>query len=84
MNTKTILEICAVVIMFGGTAAVFAERFIHKKSIGTRIIQFLAVLLIAPIIFILALEGILNTETVAALLGSLIGYVYILSKEKDE
>lgn len=84
MNIKVILELGAVIIMIGGTIAVFAERFIHGKAIGVRIIQFLAILLLIPTILILALENILNTETVAALLGALIGYIYVLSKEKDE
>lgn len=83
MNIKTILELGACIIMIGGTIAVFAERFIHKKSFGIRVIQFLAMLLIIPTIIILALENILNTETIAALLGALIGYIYVLAKEKD-
>jgi hypothetical protein len=83
-NTKAILELGAGIIMIGGTIAVFVERFIHNKAIGVRIIQFLAILLLVPTILILALENILNTETISALLGALIGYIYVLSKEKDE
>jgi hypothetical protein len=83
MNVKEILEIGAGIIMIGGTIAVFVERFVHKKAIGVRVIQFLAVLLLIPTILILALENILNTETIAALLGALAGYIYVLAKEKD-
>lgn len=81
---KTIIELGAGFIMIGGTIAVFAERFIHNKAIGVRAIQFLTIILLIPAILILALENILNTETVSALLGALIGYIYVLSKEKDE
>ena len=84
MDIKTIVELGACIIMVGGTIAVFVERFIHNKTIGVRVIQFQAILLLIPAILILALENILNTETISVLLGALIGYIYVLSKEKDE
>ena len=38
-------------------------------------IQFLAVVFVVPAIIILALEGVLGTESTAALLGAIVGYV---------
>ncbi len=84
MDIKIIVELGAIIIMVGGTVAVFVERFVHKKAIGIRVIQFLALILLTPAILILALEHILNTETISALIGAMIGYVYVLSKGKDE
>ena len=84
MDVRMIIELGAGLVMVGGTIAVFAERFIHKKAIGIRVIQILSLILIAPLILILALERILNTETISALLGAMIGYIYVLSKGKDE
>jgi len=46
-----------------------------KRGIGARTIQFAAVILIVPGIFILALERVLPSDTVGALLGALTGYL---------
>jgi F0F1-type ATP synthase assembly protein I len=83
MDIKMILELGAGIIMIGGTIGVFIERFKHQKGIGVRVIQFLAVILLIPTIFILALENILNAQTVSALLGAMIGYI-LSNIGKDE
>lgn len=44
-------------------------------GIGARTIQFTCISLIVPCIIILALEEILKGETVATIIGGLIGYV---------
>lgn len=44
-------------------------------GIGARSIQFICVILIIPCIIILSLEDILKGETVATIIGGLIGYV---------
>ena len=75
MNIKIVIEIVACVIMLGGTIGIFIERIIQKRGIGIRVIQFLAVVLLAPMILILAIEGILNTQTTATLIGAIIGYI---------
>lgn len=75
MEIKCALEIVAGVIMVAGVTGLFVERTWRKRGIGVRVIQLLTVILVLPIILILSLEGILKGETVATLLGAVIGYI---------
>jgi len=69
------IEIVAGLVMLGGIAGIFWERTTTGRGIGVRVIQLATVLLVMPIILILALEGILEDQTTAALIGAVIGYV---------
>jgi len=70
-----VLELSAVIVMVGGLIGIFVERCRTKRGIGVRVIQFLSVVLVIPVIFILALEKVLSSETVGTLLGAVVGYV---------
>ncbi len=72
---KLAIEIVACLIMLGGVAGIFIERIWQQRGIGIRIVQFLALVLILPMLLILALEKILSGQTAAALFGVVIGYV---------
>ena len=61
--------------MAGGLAGIFIERIWRNRGIDVRVIQFLTIVLIIPVILILALEDILNGQTTAALIGTVIGYI---------
>lgn len=60
---------------------ILARSLFIKKSdgrpmgIGARVIQFTCVILIIPTIIILGVEDILKGETIATIVGGLIGYV---------
>lgn len=56
---------------------------LEKKGFGVRIIQLLAIVLLIPAIIILAVQEILQTETIATLFGAIIGYV-LSGVGKDE
>jgi xanthine/uracil permease len=84
MIVKEVIELVAVGIMPFGLASIIYERIKHGKSIGVRVIQFLSVAFVVPTILILALEGILSTESVAALLGTIIGYILSGIEEKED
>lgn len=63
-------------------AAVFAvpvllvlQRIISGKGIGVRAIQFVAVATVVPAVVVLAMQGLMQGETVAAILSGLIGYL---------
>lgn len=75
MELKTILEVTAVAIMVAGVIGLFVERIWRKRGIGVRVIQLLTVILVLPVVLILALEGILKGETVATLIGAVVGYI---------
>jgi hypothetical protein len=89
MITRDYLELGAMAIMLLVVLGIFIERIISKRGLGARIIQFMAVGLIVPVILILALEGKLATETTATIIGALIGYLlsgignWKSSEEKD-
>ena len=80
---KNWIEIVSLCFMGIGILGLFAERIIHDRSLGIRSIQFMTVLFIFPTILILSVEEILNTQTVATLLGALIGYL-LSGISKDE
>ena len=69
------IEGVALFIMVVGVIGIFVERGHTGRGIGVRIIQFATVVLVFPIILILALEDILEPQTVGALVGAVIGYV---------
>lgn len=52
------------------------QRIKKEQGLGYRVLQFLAIGVITPIILILALEGMLMGETVAALIGSIVAYLF--------
>ena len=79
---KEIIELLAASIMPLGILGIFWNRYYLKKGIGKRTIQFAAVTLVIPSILILAMEGILNPDVVATLLGTIVGYT--LSGLADE
>lgn len=69
------VEIVACVVMIAGLLGVFIERYRTKRGIGVRVIQFLTVTLVLPTILILSLEGVLNGQTTATLIGAVVGYI---------
>jgi hypothetical protein len=68
------LECAALVV--GGAASIFVlrNRKTQEVGIGPRTMQGLVVCLLGPVILALAVEKILSAETVAALIGALVGY----------
>ncbi len=75
VNTRAAVELIAAAVMLLGILGALVIRFKLRKGIGLRAIQFTAVILLLPTILILALEEALATETIAALLGTVAGYV---------
>jgi hypothetical protein len=73
---KEILELGFMSIMILMVIGIFVQRIVSgKSSLGARVTQLLAVGLLIPGILVLALETVLTSETVAALLGGLAGYL---------
>lgn len=75
MGTKDWLELIAVGIMALCPVLLMIERLVSGRGIGVRAIQVFAIGLVVPLVLILALESKLSNETLAALIGSLIGYL---------
>lgn len=74
MSVKEAVELIAALVMFLGLIGTFFIRIRLKKGIGLRAIQFMAIVLLVPVVLILALENALTGETIAALLGAVAGY----------
>lgn len=71
-----IIVIALLILMLGGTTWILFERYKREKGIGVRVIQFLAIILLIPSIVILGLNGILSSDVIATLLGTIIGYLF--------
>jgi hypothetical protein len=63
--------------------ALIVNRIWTGKGIGVRVIQFLAVAAFASIIVIVALEKVIDGSAVAALIGTLVGYLFANIAEFD-
>jgi hypothetical protein len=74
-NVRLTLEVGAGVISVMGVLFVVAERLISKRGLDQRTIQFLALLMFAPLIFVLAMEKILDGSAAAALIGAVAGFL---------
>jgi hypothetical protein len=68
-------------VMLVAPALVIWGRFIKRpvddrspRGIGVRLIQFVSLLLFAPLIGILTIEGKMSGETAGALIGVAVGY----------
>jgi len=80
--TPKIIEIIAILIMFCGLYWYYKNRRTagenansRTRGIGMRGTQFITVVFLFPVILIIALEGILNSESICVILGAIIGYV---------
>jgi hypothetical protein len=74
-NVRLALEVGAGVIAVMGVGFVVADRLISKRGLDLRAIQFLALLMFAPLIFVLAMERILDGSAAAALVGAIAGFL---------
>lgn len=83
METKSWMEVIAALVMVVGLSGTFLIRWRLKKGIGRRAIQAMTIILVVPATMILALEGVLNSQTVAALLGAAVGYGLSGTGSKD-
>lgn len=78
------IEIISAATMAIGVVSVVVHRIKLEKGMGVRSIQFLALVILGPIVLILALEGILEKSAVGALIGALVGYLFTNIGKYDE
>ena len=79
MPIRSIIEIGLAVLMAIGLIGILIRIFYRDKQekpgITARTIQFLGLTFLIPAILILGLEQILSGETIAALVGAIVGYL---------
>jgi hypothetical protein len=63
--------------------AIITNRIMTKKGLSVRSIQFLGLAMLAPIVGVLALEGILERSAAGALIGAVLGYLFANIGEYD-
>lgn len=74
-TVKEYIELIAALMLPLGFIGFMWHRIATKKAIGVRAVQFIAVVFLLPIILILGMEKLLDGQTLAALIGGLIGYL---------
>lgn len=81
---KGIAVIGAVLAMLYGLNRVHARLRAKKQGFGPNSLRALGIVLFIPVLLLLSLLTDFRTETLAALLGTVAGYVLSNSKPNDE
>ncbi len=85
MNTDTFIKLAMVVLMFLGLLGLFINRWHLKRGIvGIRSVQFLAVAFVLPMTVLLSKEGTLDSQAVAFIFGTVVGYVLQRATKEEE
>jgi len=69
------IGLVAVLIMAGGLGGVFYLVIKKQAVIGTRMIQFLAVVFVLPLLVTLGVTNVLGRDSISPLIGTVVGYV---------
>jgi len=72
---QTWIAVIAMLIMAGGLGGIYYLIIKQNAVIGTKTIQFVAVIFFFPLLIVLGINNILGRETIGTLLGVLVGYV---------
>ncbi len=83
-EVKTIVELIAASMLPLGFVGVMIHRLVLNKSIGARVVQLTAVVMLIPVILVLALERILDAATISALIGGIVGHLLSGISEYDK
>lgn len=80
MTPRFWIEIILALAIAAVPIAVLVQRARAKEGapqgIGVRTIQFLGTAILPPTLILLALEGMIDGSTVAALVGAFVGYLF--------
>ena len=76
MEAKFWVEVIAALTIPISFVSIIIYRMKRDSGAGYRVIQLLALGSVLPAVLILALERLIETGTIAALLGTMIGYVF--------
>lgn len=69
------IGIIGALIMAGGLGGLFYLITKQNAVIGTKAIQFLAIVFVLPLILILGVMNVLGRETLGTIIGTVVGYV---------
>ena len=69
------IQLIAAAMLPIGFIGLMIQRVHSGKALGARVIQFIGVVMVLPVILILSLRGILKPDAVGPLLGAFVGYL---------
>ncbi len=69
------IGIIGTLIMAGGLGGLFYLITKQNAVIGTKAIQFLAIVFVLPLLLVLGVTNILGRETIGTVVGTIIGFV---------
>jgi hypothetical protein len=77
---RYVLEVGAIITMPLGVVLVFCNRKQaddggRTKGLGVRTLQHLALLMVIPAVFVLALERAIDAQAAVAIFGAVVGYI---------
>jgi hypothetical protein len=66
----------AITLILGGVCVVgiLGQEKVAERGLGAGMIQLLGVVILGPIVLILGIEKVLNSEAIAAIVGALVGF----------
>lgn len=69
------IAVIAVLIMAGGLGGIFYLIIKQNAVIGTKTLQFIAIVFVLPLMLALGVTNVIGRETIGPLIGVVIGYV---------
>jgi hypothetical protein len=69
------IAIIGALIMAGGLGGIYYLLIKQNATLGTKTIQFLAIVFILPLMLVLGVMNVLGRETIGTILGVVVGYV---------
>jgi hypothetical protein len=75
LSISSWIQLIAAAMLPIGFIGLMIQRHTSGKSLGARVIQFIGVVMVLPVILILSLQGILKPDAVGTLIGPLVGYL---------
>jgi len=84
MGTNEIIVLVTLAIIL--ISAIALITYLHKQNapIRTTVVQTIGIMLFVPLVFLLAFTGKIGENTVSALLGAFVGYVFGKSSLPEE
>ena len=77
------IAVIGAVIMAGGLGGVLYLIIKQQAAISTRLILFLTIALVVPLLLVLGIMNTLGRETIGTLLGVIVGFVLSLGFGKE-
>jgi ABC-type siderophore export system fused ATPase/permease subunit len=69
------IAIIGALIMAGGLGGVLYLAIKQQAVIGTKAIQFTAIVFVLPLLLVLGVMNVLSRETIGTIVGVIVGYV---------